>query len=474
MDDTVTSHKDTDLPPRALKVLLIVLSVLALLRVIGFVRAFGDESLQMDFAAFYTAGEALNARLSPYESHILRSPPIWDGVDRFQHSRFLYPPLVATLFRPVAYLSYHTAKIAWMALSLVALVASLGLAMRSTGIGLSETAAWATWLVAFSFHPLLTFLERGQIDSLTLLLLTGGIALLCTRRREGLAGFLIALATLLKLHTVLLLPFLVLRKRWRALIGYAVGGVLLLTLSLILDGPALLVRYATVEFPRISHFGEGGTPEMLVDPAALAALQPGEGLTAKDGRVYQLESFSFVSNATLGRTRTGRSLQALLVISGIPSAQSVTALVFFSALFGAVVLLQRRAGLADGSSPQRDFLYWQLGLVIVLLSAPLTWVMNAIWLLTLVPLTARELARRQPWHRSLAPVLVALGLVVAALPDHVTFSLLLPARYIGEAAWQKYVIAQLAVALGLMGWLSSERADPLRPPHDAKPPVGPA
>ncbi|MBN1250308.1 MAG: DUF2029 domain-containing protein [Anaerolineae bacterium] len=441
--------------PRSLRWLLVALVAVALVRLIGFAVAFGQESLQMDFAAFYTAGEALNAGLDPYRSHIFRSPPIWDGVDLFQHSRFLYPPLVATLFQPVAWLPYSVAKAAWMVVSLLTLAIALILAMRVAGVRLSDNAAWATWLVALVFHPLLTFLERGQIDSITLLLVTAGIVLLGRRRREGIAGLLFALATLLKLHAVLLVPFLVVQKRWRALASYAAGGVLLLLLSLLLNGPTLLVQYATVEFPRISEFGEWGTDEMRVDPARVAALQPAEGLTTKDGRVYSREYFSFVSNASLGRTQAGYKLQGLLGAMGFGSAQSVAALVTFGVCFGVVVALQWGRCFVDLSQPTAAFLYWQLALVIVLLSAPLTWVMNTIWLLALVPLAIRwGIARRagapEPWPRRLGWVLVAFGLVIAMVPDHLAFSLLIPAGAAGEAAQQKYVIAELAVALGLV------------------------
>ena len=448
---------------RAWRYLLMALVALAALRLAGFVATFGGESLQMDFSAFYTAGEALNAGLSPYESHILASPPIWDGIDRYQHSRFLYPPLVATLFQPVADLPYHVAKVAWMIVGLLALFGALLLSMRLVGVRLTEPAAWITWLVALTFHPLLTFLERGQIDSLTLLLLTGGIALLCTRRREGTAGLLIAAATLLKLHTVLLLPFLVLRRRRRALAGYAIGGVLILILSLIFNGPALLLDYLTVEFPRISRYGEGGTPEMLVDPAVIADLQPGEGLTVKQGRVYRHESFAFVSNASLGRTRTGYRLQEHLTAAGLPSAQTVASLVFFALLFAIVALLHRWASPRDHVDPTYDLIYWHLALVIVLLSAPLTWVMNTIWLLTLTPLLVREFSSPRPPARRIALTLVGLGLAVAALPDHLALPRFFPPGTVGETAWQKYVIAQLLVALGLAGCLLPQRPRSTKP-----------
>lgn len=416
----------------------------------------------MDFAAFYTAGEALNAGLDPYQSHIMRSPPIWDGVDLFQHSRFLYPPLVATLFQPVAWLPYHLAKVLWMLLSLLALAASLVFAMRVAGVALDDTVAWATWLIVLVYHPLLTFLERGQIDSITMLLITVGIVWLSQRRREGAAGLLLALATLLKLHTVLMLPFLLLRRRWRALAGYAAGGIVLLLLSLLLNGPAMLLQYATVEFPRISRFGEWGTDDMRVDPDRVAALQPGPGLTTKDGRVYSHEVFAFVSNASLGRTQAGYRLQERLAAAGVGSPQSVAALLAFVLLLASVGLCHALDGFVDLSRPEFGFLYWQLVLVIVLLSAPLTWVMNTIWLLALLPvvlrrLTSRSAAAPYPWHRQLGWLAIAIGLTIAALPDTLAYALLMPTGVLGEAAQQKYVIAQLTLAIGLMLYLIRRR-----------------
>lgn len=453
---------------RTARWMLIALVVLAAIRLLGFVRAFGEESLQMDFSAFYTAGEALNAGLSPYENHIDRvSPrrggavPLWDGVDRYRHSRFLYPPLVATLFRPVALLPYRAAKVAWMLLNLAALALALCLAMRLAGVRWRDSAAWATWLGALCFHPLLTYLERGQIDSIILLLLTLGIVLIVTRRREALAGGLFALATLLKLHTVLVLPFLVVRRRWRPLAGYAAGGFLILLASLILDGPAMLWQYATVEFPRISTFGEGGTQEMLLDPTVLAPYQPGAGLTVKDGQVYSREYFSFVSNASLGRTGFGLWLRESLAAAGVHGAQSVAALVVFAGFFGVVASLQWRGVIPASTDPGHRFLYWQLVLVIVLLSAPLTWVMNTVWLLPLLPFVLRRQSPRQSWPRSLALGVIVIGLTIAAVPDHLTYLLLVPRTAIGQALTQKYVYAEILIALGLVGMLVRGHRAPL-------------
>ncbi len=88
----------------------------------------------MDFAAFYTAGEALNHGLSPYVNHVTRDPPIWDGVDAFQHSRFLYPPLAAVLFQPIALLPYGVAKYLWMLLNLISVCCSLFITVKTISL----------------------------------------------------------------------------------------------------------------------------------------------------------------------------------------------------------------------------------------------------------------------------------------------------------------------------------------------------
>ena len=108
-----------------LRSLLLLLFLLAFARWAGLCHRFGQRSLQMDFSAFYTAGEAMNQGLSPYENHIAREPPVWDGYCEFQHSRFLYPPLAAAVFRPLAALPYAQAKRVWMLLMAASVVLSV-------------------------------------------------------------------------------------------------------------------------------------------------------------------------------------------------------------------------------------------------------------------------------------------------------------------------------------------------------------
>ena len=99
------------------------------LRADGFCR----DSLQVEFSTYYAAGEALNCGLSPYVNNVDHVPPIWDGLDRYRHSRFLYPPLAATLFRAFALLPYATAKVIWTILNALFVAAAIYAAAKASG-----------------------------------------------------------------------------------------------------------------------------------------------------------------------------------------------------------------------------------------------------------------------------------------------------------------------------------------------------
>ena len=217
------------------RVLLILVLAGLVIRLGLFFAEVGQTSLQMDLSSFYTAGQAVDAGLSPYVNHVANDPPIWDGVDRYRHSRFLYPPLAARLFQPLSWIDYHTIKFLWMLASLVAVTAAVGLAIRRT-IGWSLDRNLIAAIVVAGFFPMLTLLERGQIDSFTLFAIVAAITWPRGRRTTIAAGALLALATLLKLHCIFLVPFLALGRRWRLLTGFAAGLIALFLIGGVVDG----------------------------------------------------------------------------------------------------------------------------------------------------------------------------------------------------------------------------------------------
>jgi hypothetical protein len=396
----------------------------------------------MDFASFWTAGRAVALGLDPYVNQVVHDPPVWDGVAIHRHARFLYPPPASSLFRPLAALPYATAKWLFMLLSLGALVWAMRLAGRLAGL---DRAAWP-WLafgvVVAAYFPVLALLERGQSDSIALALALGAIVSI-RDRRELTGGLLLAAAVLLKLHTAFLIPYLVLRRRWRALGGLAIGAASLLLLALALDGPARVRDYVTVHLPRIARHGDGGARESRLPVEATRPLLLGlaPGRTTIDGRVYDVERLRFVLNASLVRTPAGRAIWAGLREAGLPVAPGTISLVLFAAGFAAVAWRTSR-----GDDPAG----FAAALALVVLAAPVGWAMGTVFYL---PAAALLLAGgRALWQdRPLASAACSAGIVLAGLPDGPFLSG--PLSRLGEL---KYVAAGLLCFFGLLG-LNRER-----------------
>ncbi len=435
-------------PQRLLaRTLLATLFVVSALRLAGFMSQFGRESLQLDFSAFYAAGEAHRQGLSPYLTHADRQPPVWDGADAYRHSRFLYPPLVAAFFEPLTHLGYGAAKRIWMLLSLGCVAGALwacGSALRLRWHALTMLGL-GIWVCLF--HPLLTLLERGQIDAVTLLLIVLAIRPLVRDGRESFgSGFLLSVATLLKLNVVFFVPFLVWQRRWRVLASYLFGGVILIAATIALDGTGAPEKYLTRELPRISRHGEGGTAEMLLPQETMQSLRAGapEGQTYRGGRLYRLESFGAVANASLARVVSKR-----LGEGGTPARLALAILAAAVPLLG--MQWRRRE---EPPTPLKELVYWQAVMVSVLLAGPLTWAMNTVWLLpagVLVLAAWREI--REPLT-AVSLAVVMLGLLLAAIPDHHAFPLLSPVGF--PALNLKYVLAELLILAGLLGLLAGQ------------------
>jgi alpha-1,2-mannosyltransferase len=142
---------------------------------------------------------------------------------------YIYPPTLAAALTPLTAVSQRVAAGLWFGISLFALVVGVLCVRRALGRDGPFRCIDDGIPLALIGLPAASALLRGQVGPLLLGLL-GATALCLARRRDALAGFLIALAAAIKLTPALVLVGLLVARRWRALGASLVGLVLWLVL----------------------------------------------------------------------------------------------------------------------------------------------------------------------------------------------------------------------------------------------------
>lgn len=343
---------------------------------------FAVASLQQDLAAYWIAGKTRWFGLDPYLSYggSAIAPRLWDGVAPYQHSRFLYPPLAAELFRLLAILPYRFAKVAFTGAAVAGWLLTARLVARRPGGRPQDVsvvvAAGALWVPLF-FH-----LERGRINLLLLPLVFWA----WSRRARAAAGAgaALALAATFKPALLGLLPVLVALGRWRwAATTLAFSGVAVAA-GVVISGPALTREYATVVLPRAALYGEGGNEEMLNNRPLPSTDEAGE-TTELEGISYKiaLRPFDGAASASLPRWLapttphwTTSVLPYLFVIAGLGWAAR-----------------RRRPDLDNPASADAELLLFTAAILACVVTSPTGWVMSFVWALPIAPLVWTAAAR---------------------------------------------------------------------------------
>ena len=329
--------------------------------------------LQQDFAAYYTAAVALSRGLDPYVNHLATPGGPWDGICVYRHSRFLYPPLVADLFRPLGALPFLWAKAIFTAGSVAALFWGLYLTRGETSVRVAsppgaDVIAALGPLAMTMWAPVFVALERGQIDLLLFALLA---AAWHWRNRIVVAGPLLATAAMGKPLVLGVLPILLFARRWRWAVATVGALVLLAGANVVVSGRALSEKYLREVLPRATVYGEGGPETWLIGDAAIESV--GDDLAAGiaridgRGRAYAQEIGTFRRNASLPR---------LLAGADVPSA-ALSLLLYVAS--GAVLALGARRSSTNAAW------YWG-GLIAGVVAAPVSWAMSLVWALPILAL----------------------------------------------------------------------------------------
>ncbi len=180
------------------------------------------EGSQWDFRTYYRAAEASARGENPYDQQVLGRDS--DGTGTL---RFVYPPLIAVLFRGLLLLDFQAAGRVWFALQIAAL-AGLGFLWRRFILGPGAGLLFALFCLLAYNSPLYIGLKSGNIELLEQLLVWLAFAMYL-RGRVALFCIFLCAASLFKLTPLILLSALLFSdapRRHRALALTLVAFVL--------------------------------------------------------------------------------------------------------------------------------------------------------------------------------------------------------------------------------------------------------
>jgi hypothetical protein len=214
-----------------------------------------------DFQHFYFAARAMLAHQDLYSSGT---------------GGYLYPPLIAFLYTPVARLSQTHAALVMLAvnclISATALYLCAGEYLRRFSFQRTPPLLWSIVVLGLLVNAdkVRGDLQMQQTNALMMLMFA--IALCCLDRVPILAGVALGFILNIKYLSLGMLPYLIVRRRWMALAGFAAGAILFALLPAAIEGFPADLRDLRVSFGGLLHMvgvnavaGNGATEHANVE-----------------------------------------------------------------------------------------------------------------------------------------------------------------------------------------------------------------
>lgn len=267
---------------REFKVVLMVFVVLALLLYQG-VYLLNRETPKngfggTDYAVFYVAGGVLSGADETINAFAYQPRDIYGDlgtiIREVRHHkgalRFLYPPTAAVLFMPLSLISYEISYKTWTVVNALIFVAAFYLSILFFDRDIFRIR-YSVLLFALNFSD--SFgknISTGQINTLIWLFLLG-VAYLLYKKRQNVAGFLLAVATAIKTFPVFFALYCIVKRKWRALISAGVVLCVLVLISLPIVGLSTYKAYVVDEL--VPQFQEGNASSGADNNSLLGSFQ---------------------------------------------------------------------------------------------------------------------------------------------------------------------------------------------------------
>ena len=211
----------------------------AFLLPMGIVDAGTHHLPDADFVRFYSLGKLLNEHpardLYDYDLQHRISVEVHPtiGVAPMPH-----PPFVGMAFRIFAYFPYWMAYLAWVAITIALYTGGLKMTMARF-LPVDKERRGLVYALAFAFFPFIGFtLINGQISAVAFWG-TAYAILEDDRDRRFASGLGLALCLSKPSFFVLLVPMLLVSRRFRTLLGLATGGAMLVLITTAIEGPGV-------------------------------------------------------------------------------------------------------------------------------------------------------------------------------------------------------------------------------------------
>jgi alpha-1,2-mannosyltransferase len=195
------------------------------------IAALPGRARKWDYSVYYSSALAMRLGMNPYTDDLTPlAHSLGFKLDKINHATD--PPTFVMCFVPLTLLPTRVGFYVWTAINALAFLVSLVLLFRWTP-GLTRDGKLAVAALIILFPPITDHFVWGQNKMLVLLMLVLMLRSL-ERGKEASAGLILAFASLLRVFPLLMVGYLILMKRWRALaytiFGLVVGGVVTVTL----------------------------------------------------------------------------------------------------------------------------------------------------------------------------------------------------------------------------------------------------
>lgn len=288
-------------PSVSARPLLTALGLALTAAVVGAVLVRAGSGFLLDLEVFQDAGRAFVSGADLYSEEF----PTRSGF------RFIYPPVAALLFAPLAPLGATVAQVGWTAATIAAVWAILAMVAARTGLRRPGLVALALTGVALLMEPLRSNLSFGQVNVFLFLLVTADVLGFTPRRFRGV---LLGVAAGIKITPAAFALLFLVRRDWGSL-ARSVATVAVTAAVGYLVRPAESVHFWTTEFfvtDRAGHLD-------FVPNQALSGLLARAGVPAHLAEPITTGFFLLTAvAATWGAwqlTRRNRDVEALLLVA---------------------------------------------------------------------------------------------------------------------------------------------------------------